>query len=108
LARNIKRLKTLILDLVYYGAREYIRILKRLYWEARFRIRDGVYGRLFFIATGFHGLHVLIGTKFLLVSASRLRGGRLSSRHHTGFEVAAWYWHFVDVVWLFLYIWVYV
>jgi len=68
-------------------------------------MRDGVYGSLFFIATGFH---VLIGTKFLLVSVRRIQGGSLSSRHHTGFEVAAWYWHFVDVVWLFLYLWIYV
>ena len=78
------------------------------YWEASFCIRDGAYGRLFFIATGFHGLHVLIGTKFLLVGVCRLRGGIFRSAHHTGFETAAWYWHFVDVVWLFLYIWIYI
>jgi cytochrome c oxidase subunit 3 len=78
------------------------------YWEARFRFRDRVYGRVFFIATGFHGLHVLVGTKFLLVRAQRIVIGHFSHRHHTGFEIAAWYWHFVDVVWLFLYIWVYI
>lgn len=87
----------------------YFRFLQAVeYWEASFRIRDGAYGRLFFIATGFHGLHVLVGTKFLLVSLGRLIRGRFRAAHHTGFEVAAWYWHFVDVVWLFLYLWIYV
>jgi len=78
------------------------------YWEAPFRFSDGAYGSVFFIATGFHGLHVLVGTKFLFVRLNRMNGGAFSFRHHTGFEVAAWYWHFVDVVWLFLYLWVYV
>jgi len=78
------------------------------YWEASFSIRDRVYGRLFFILTGFHGLHVIVGTKFLLVIFLRINKGRFSQHHHTGFEVAAWYWHFVDVVWLFLYLWIYV
>ena len=78
------------------------------YWEASFRFRDRVYGRVFFIATGFHGLHVLVGTKFLIVRARRLTIGHFRHRHHTGFEMAAWYWHFVDVVWLFLYLWVYI
>ena len=78
------------------------------YWEASFSFRDSIYGSVFFIATGFHGLHVLVGTKFLFVSARRLTIGHFSHRHHTGFEIAAWYWHFVDVVWLFLYIWVYI
>lgn len=78
------------------------------YWEASFSFRDRVYGRVFFIATGFHGLHVLVGTKFLFVRAWRLSIGHFRHRHHTGFEISAWYWHFVDVVWLFLYIWVYI
>ena len=78
------------------------------YWEASFRFSDRVYGRVFFIATGFHGLHVLVGTKFLFVTARRLTLGHFRLSHHVGFEIAAWYWHFVDVVWLFLYIWVYV
>ena len=78
------------------------------YWEAPFRFRDGAYGRLFFIATGFHGLHVIVGSKFLLVSLFRVIRGSFRINHHTGFELAAWYWHFVDVVWLFLYLWIYV
>lgn len=77
------------------------------YYEASFRIADGAYGSTFFVATGFHGLHVIVGTIFLLVSSLRLLGGQLSANHHFGFEAAAWYWHFVDVVWLFLYIVIY-
>lgn len=73
------------------------------YWEATFSIADSVYGSTFFVATGFHGLHVIIGSLFLLVCLGRLLASHFSSRHHFGFEAAAWYWHFVDVVWLFLY-----
>jgi len=68
------------------------------YLEAPFSIADSVYGSTFFVATGFHGLHVLIGTSFLLVCLTRGLGLHFSSGHHFGFEAAAWYWHFVDVV----------
>lgn len=77
------------------------------YIEASFSIADSVYGSTFFVATGFHGLHVLIGTTFLLVCFFRLAKAHFSPDHHFGFEAAAWYWHFVDVVWLFLYISIY-
>lgn len=77
------------------------------YVEASFSIADSVYGSTFFIATGFHGLHVLIGTSFLLVCLLRHKNFHFSSAHHFGFEAAAWYWHFVDVVWLFLYVSIY-
>nr|AHB52775.1 cytochrome c oxidase subunit III [Schizopera knabeni] len=77
------------------------------YWEASFSISDSVYGTTFFVATGFHGLHVIVGTLFLLVCAIRLFNGHFSASHHFGFEAAAWYWHFVDIVWLFLYAVVY-
>nr|YP_009551276.1 cytochrome c oxidase subunit III [Ceratophyllus wui]QAA12291.1 cytochrome c oxidase subunit III [Ceratophyllus wui] len=77
------------------------------YIEAPFSIADSVYGSTFFMATGFHGLHVIIGTLFLLVCWFRLYSFHFSSSHHFGFEAAAWYWHFVDVVWLFLYISIY-
>lgn len=79
------------------------------YVEASFRISDRVYGSTFFIATGFHGIHVLVGTIFFLaVTIFRHASFRFRSLHHFGFEAAAWYWHFVDVVWLFLYLVVYV
>nr|WRK67356.1 cytochrome c oxidase subunit 3 [Barbibucca biremis] len=77
------------------------------YVEAPFTIADSVYGSTFFMATGFHGLHVIIGTTFLLVCFIRHINFHFSSNHHFGFEAAAWYWHFVDVVWLFLYISIY-
>nr|AVN67952.1 cytochrome c oxidase subunit 3 [Parcoblatta bolliana] len=77
------------------------------YIEAPFTIADSVYGSSFFMATGFHGLHVIIGTTFLLMCLLRHLFFHFSSNHHFGFEAAAWYWHFVDVVWLFLYISIY-
>ena len=69
---------------------------------------SGLYGSAFFMATGFHGFHVLIGTIFLIVCLLRLLGGGFSPKQHFGFEAAAWYWHFVDVVWLFLFAFIYV
>nr|ACJ43888.1 cytochrome c oxidase subunit 3 [Ichthyosaura alpestris] len=77
------------------------------YYEAPFSIADGVYGSTFFVATGFHGLHVMIGSIFLYVCLMRQLKFHFTSGHHFGFEAAAWYWHFVDVVWLFLYISIY-
>nr|YP_009255794.1 cytochrome c oxidase subunit III [Antheraea assamensis]ANE10883.1 cytochrome c oxidase subunit III [Antheraea assamensis] len=77
------------------------------YLEAPFSIADSIYGSTFFMATGFHGLHVIIGTLFLFICFIRHFYNHFSSAHHFGFEAAAWYWHFVDVVWLFLYISIY-
>lgn len=77
------------------------------YREARFAISDGVYGRTFFIATGFHGFHVTVGTLFLLYVLVALVRGQLLYNHHFSFEAAAWYWHFVDVVWLILFVSIY-
>nr|YP_009890096.1 cytochrome c oxidase subunit III [Polyphaga plancyi]QKK69169.1 cytochrome c oxidase subunit 3 [Polyphaga plancyi] len=77
------------------------------YIEAPFTIADSIYGSTFFVATGFHGLHVIIGTTFLTMCMMRHTTLHFSSNHHFGFEAAAWYWHFVDVVWLFLYLSIY-
>nr|QYK19556.1 cytochrome c oxidase subunit III [Pelvicachromis pulcher] len=77
------------------------------YYEAPFTIADGAYGSTFFVATGFHGLHVIIGTTFLAICLLRQAYHHFTTSHHFGFEAAAWYWHFVDVVWLFLYISIY-
>jgi cytochrome c oxidase subunit 3 len=77
------------------------------YLEASFRIADSIYGSTFFIATGFHGIHVIIGTIFLLICYLRALVGLFNQDHHMGFEAASWYWHFVDVVWLFLYVSIY-
>jgi len=77
------------------------------YRLADFSISDGIYGSVFFMATGFHGFHVIVGTVFLIVGMVRCVMMHFSAHHHIGFEAAAWYWHFVDVVWLFLFITVY-
>ena len=71
-------------------------------------VNSGLYGSIFFMATGFHGFHVLLGTIFLAVCLLRLLAGQMTPEKHFGFEAAAWYWHFVDVVWLFLFAFVYV
>ena len=78
------------------------------YYEASFSIADSAYGSTFFIATGFHGLHVIVGTIFLIICYIRFNAGLFRARHHFGLVAAIWYWHFVDVVWLFLFSWIYV
>lgn len=77
------------------------------YSERAFCISDGIYGTTFFIRTGFHGMHVIVGTTFLFYVFISMVRGLLLHNHHFMFEAAAWYWHFVDVVWLFLYVSVY-
>jgi cytochrome c oxidase subunit 3 len=77
------------------------------YSHAAFTFKDGIYPSTFFMATGFHGFHVIVGTTFLIVCWFRAKAGHFKPNHHFGFEAAAWYWHFVDVVWLFLFICVY-
>jgi cytochrome c oxidase subunit 3 len=77
------------------------------YSSALFSINDSIYGALFYLCTGFHGSHVIIGTTLLLATYFRHVVYQLISVHHVGFEVSAWYWHFVDIVWLFLYLSVY-
>lgn len=92
---------TLILAILFTG-------LQGLeYYEAPFSISDSVYGSCFYMATGFHGFHVFVGTISLLISFIRIVFNHFTNTHHFGFESAAWYWHFVDVVWLFLFITVY-
>src|SRR5580765_7314526 len=78
------------------------------YMHAPFGFKDSIYGATFFMATGFHGFHVIIGTIFLLVCLIRAMKGDFTPKQHFGFEAAAWYWHFVDVVWLFLFSAIYV
>jgi len=77
------------------------------YAHAFFTITDTVYGSVFYLATGFHGFHVIVGTLFLLACLIRHFNYHFTNTHHFGFEAAAWYWHFVDVVWLFLFISIY-
>ena len=79
------------------------------YSDAPFKFNGGgIYSSVFFLATGFHGFHVIIGTLFLIVCWFRARAGQFTPQRHFGFEAAAWYWHFVDVVWLFLFVSIYI
>jgi len=98
--------KESLLITIYLGL--YFTLIQLLeYVEASFSISDSSFGRTFFVATGFHGLHVIIGTLFLIFTFLRIKIGTLSPNHHFGFEASAWYWHFVDVVWLFLFVTIY-
>lgn len=92
---------TVVLAVIFTGFQAYE------YLEAPFSISDGIYGSTFYLATGFHGFHVIIGTLFLTVCTYRLSRGHYTAGHHVGFESAAWYWHMVDVVWLFLFVCIY-
>lgn len=77
------------------------------YFWTNFNINDNTFGSIFFLATGFHGFHVILGTTFLCTNHFRLYKALFNNTHHFRFEAAAWYWHFVDVVWIFLYIFIY-
>jgi cytochrome c oxidase subunit 3 len=87
---------------------EYAHINHEQLFYSEAAANSGLYGSTFFLATGFHGFHVFVGTLFLIVCLIRLMNGAFTPKQHFGFEAAAWYWHFVDVVWLFLFAFVYV
>jgi cytochrome c oxidase subunit 3 len=93
---------TIILGMIFTGVQAYE------YGHAAFKFAGNIYGATFFMATGFHGAHVIIGTIFLAVCLLRVYRGHFKPDQHLGFEFAAWYWHFVDVVWLFLFACIYV
>jgi cytochrome c oxidase subunit 3 len=93
---------TILLGLLFTSIQAYE------YAEAPFAFKGNIYGATFFMATGFHGAHVIIGTIFLMVCLIRANKGDFTPKAHFGFEAAAWYWHFVDVVWLFLFVSIYV
>jgi cytochrome c oxidase subunit 3 len=107
---KIGLLLTVILGVLFTSiqAFEYHHIITEHLFFSPDATSAGLYGSSFFMATGFHGFHVLIGTIFLLVCLLRLLGGGFTPKQHFGFEAAAWYWHFVDVVWLFLFAFIYV
>ncbi|WP_294532028.1 cytochrome c oxidase subunit 3 [uncultured Rhodoblastus sp.] len=93
---------TILLGLLFTSIQAYE------YYHAPFAFKDSIFGATFFMATGFHGFHVIVGTIFLIVCLIRAKAGQFTPTQHLGFEFAAWYWHFVDVVWLFLFSAIYV
>ena len=93
---------TILLGLLFTSIQAYE------YSQAPFSFAGTIYGATFFMATGFHGAHVIIGTIFLTVCLARAYKGEFTPKQHFGFEAAAWYWHFVDVVWLFLFVSIYI
>ena len=95
-------LLTILLGLLFTSIQAYE------YAVAPFAFKGNIYGATFFMATGFHGFHVIVGTIFLTVCLIRALRGDFTPKQHFGFEAAAWYWHFVDVVWLFLFVSIYV
>ncbi|MEO6322640.1 MAG: cytochrome c oxidase subunit 3 [Polaromonas sp.] len=96
---------TVLLGIVFMGVQGYEYF--HAYSELNLKLTSGVYGSTFYMLTGFHGFHVLVGMLMLLFITLRLQKGHFTADKHFGFEGAAWYWHFVDVVWLGLYITVY-
>jgi cytochrome c oxidase subunit III len=99
-------LKALALTILLGAVFTFVQLYE--YAHSSFGFKDGIFPSTFYMATGFHGFHVLIGTIFLAVCWFRLKRGHFTANSHFGFEAAAWYWHFVDVVWLFLFAAVYV
>ena len=93
---------TILLGLLFSAIQAYE------YIHAPFAFKGNIFGATFFMATGFHGFHVIVGTIFLAICLIRANRGDFTPRQHFGFEAAAWYWHFVDVVWLFLFVTIYV
>ena len=96
---------TVVLGLIFLGVQGYE--YAHLYNDLNLKLTSGVYGSTFYMLTGFHGFHVFVGMLMLLFITLRLQKGHFTKDRHFGFEGAAWYWHFVDVVWLGLYILVY-
>ena len=106
LAKDLFSAKLRLIITVFLGL-YFSRVQFWEYTQTAFSMSDSIYGSTFFISTGFHGLHIIVGSLFLLVCLYRLIAFQFSASHHFGFEAAAWYWHFVDVVWLFLFSFIY-
>uniref|UniRef100_A0AAU8G892 Cytochrome c oxidase subunit 3 n=1 Tax=Colposcenia ignota TaxID=3230277 RepID=A0AAU8G892_9HEMI len=101
-SNNFHQTKISLIITIFLGL--YFTLLQMFeYMSSPFSISDSVYGSSFFLTTGFHGIHVLVGTLFLIHCLTRMMKLHFNKNHHIGLELAIWYWHFVDIVWLFLY-----
>jgi len=98
-------MKALILSVIYGVAFTLLQVWE--YINAPFSISDGIYGSIFFVSTGFHGLHVIVGTIALIVCVFRHWRYHFQIDHHVGLELSIWYWHFVDIIWILLYMFIY-
>ena len=96
---------TIALGMTFLGLQAYE--YHEAYTDLNLKLTTGAYGSTFFMLTGFHGFHVTVGTLMLIVILGRCIAGHFTAEHHFGFEGVAWYWHFVDVVWLLLFVLVY-
>nr|AKM70123.1 cytochrome oxidase subunit III [Kaburagia rhusicola] len=96
--KSIKFMKLTIILSMYF-----LLLQMMEYKQANFTFSDSIFGSSFYMATGFHGLHVMIGTIFLMINLLRMYKMHFSHIHHISFELSAWYWHFIDIIWLFLY-----
>ncbi|TMP45814.1 cytochrome c oxidase subunit 3 [Pseudoalteromonas citrea] len=97
---------TVLLGVVFLGLQ--VEEYRHAYNDLNLTLQSGLYGNTFYLLTGFHGMHVTLGTLMLLIVLLRIFKGHLDSKQHFAFQAAAWYWHFVDVVWLCLFVFVYV
>jgi len=107
LLKNDRETTLVTLDIVYLVGIVFILLQGVEYQDAPFSISDGVFGSVFYMATGFHGFHVGMGSIMLIIMRERLSIDHMNYRKHVGFECAAWYWHFVDVVWIGLWLMIY-
>nr|AKM70254.1 cytochrome oxidase subunit III [Aiceona himalaica] len=103
LLKNLKNKTILFLILTIILSMYFIYLQMIEYKQAMFTFSDSIFGSSFYMATGFHGLHVIIGMMFLIINLWRFNNLQMSFIHHISFELAAWYWHFIDIIWLFLY-----
>nr|YP_010414151.1 cytochrome c oxidase subunit III [Acyrthosiphon caraganae]URQ84747.1 cytochrome oxidase subunit III [Acyrthosiphon caraganae] len=103
LMNNSKKKTIIFMNLTIILSIYFLMLQMLEYKQATFTFSDSIFGSSFYMATGFHGLHVIIGTIFLLTNLLRMMKLHFSYIHHISFELAAWYWHFIDIIWLFLY-----
>nr|YP_010175320.1 cytochrome c oxidase subunit III [Neotoxoptera formosana]QSL98439.1 cytochrome c oxidase subunit III [Neotoxoptera formosana] len=103
LLNNSKKKTIIFMNLTIILSIYFLMLQMLEYNQATFTFSDSIFGSSFYMATGFHGLHVIIGTIFLIINLLRMFKLHFSHIHHISFELAAWYWHFIDIIWLFLY-----
>nr|AKM70018.1 cytochrome oxidase subunit III [Phloeomyzus passerinii] len=103
LLNNKKKKSIIYLNLTIILSIYFIILQMIEYKQATFTFSDSIFGSSFYMATGFHGLHVIIGMMFLIINLIRMIKNHFSFIHHISFELSAWYWHFIDIIWLFLY-----